>query len=102
MCLVRTRRGRKLGQEVGQGRRQWELADPLRGCVRQASHVAVGTHDVHVARVKRRDGDGAPPEDEVLGVLADLSRGENAAPLLAHLMEAAVPNETWSAREDTA
>jgi hypothetical protein len=42
--------------------------------------------DVDVAGVEGRDGYRAAPEDEVLGVLADLAEGKDV--VLCHLMEA--------------
>ena len=61
---------------------------PESRCQLKLTHVAVGVDDVHVAGVEGRDGDGPPPVDEVLGILAHLSWCQDVAGLLANLVEA--------------
>lgn len=72
--LVGARGGRQLGEEVGEVRRQGKGARPGLAGAREEGEVGVGREDVHVSRVQGRDGDPAPPEDEVLRVFADLGR----------------------------
>jgi len=83
--LVRPRRVRQIGEEVGQRRSDGESAGPLLGGAGQDGEFAVGGHDVDVAGVEGRDGDGAAPGDEVVGVFADLAVAEDVA--LADLVE---------------
>lgn len=86
---------RELGKEVGEWRGKWKGALPFKGILREFGEVAVRREDVEVASVERWDGNGTTPEDEVLGILADLAKSEDVA--LANLIESAVclVNDAW-------
>jgi hypothetical protein len=65
------------------------LACPTGRGGREFGEVAVRGEGVDVSGVERWDGYRSSPEDEVLGVFADLGRRKYVARLLADLMEAA-------------
>lgn len=76
---------RQLGEKVGEVRRERECTRPGLASTREEAKVRVGRQNIYVPRMQRRDRDASPPEDEVLGVFADL--GWRKAAALAYLME---------------
>lgn len=80
----------EFGQEVGEGWGKGELASPLGCSLGELAGIAVWADDIHVPGMERWDGDGAAPEDKVLGKSSHLSWREDVAGLLANLIEGKV------------
>lgn len=84
--LIGFRTVRELGEEVGERRRKGKGPLPFERILGQLGEIAIGGENINVTGVERGNGDGAAPENEVLGIFANLAERENIA--LADLIEA--------------